>query len=155
MCETAMRFDLNALNEMQAVLSEDLWVTQGMPLDLTDQSDRAHDEGFFLEGTAILKGFVDTGSGPQRCGDYCCGLPKLREFTSTTSSGWVCLLRGLEDLTVMEGYYQDTQQVPAPGPPGSNTMMTVPVPVLTVFEELESLVYGVTSSTDQVAAVPW
>ena len=150
-----MRFDLGALNEMRAVLSEDLWMTQGMPIDLTDQSELAQDEGFFLAGTAILKGFVDTGSGVQRCGDYCCGLPKLREFTSASAAGWVCLLRGLENLTVMEGYYQETQQVPAPGPPGSNAMMTVSVPVLTVFEELESLVHGVTSTTDEVVVVPW
>ncbi|CAK9008812.1 Uncharacterized protein SCF082_LOCUS10029 [Durusdinium trenchii] len=153
--ETIYLFELSGFELMRPQLSEDLWLTSKMPYDYSIDSSRAQQSGFFLAGTGILKGFVDTGSGQARCGEYCCGLPILREHnTSTGVSGFICLLRNLSDLPVMETYYQETQPntQQGPGPPGSPAPPSVvPVPVLTVFEELESLVYGIRPSVDEAA----
>lgn len=95
------RFELSGFELMRPQLSEDLWLTSKMPYDYSIDSSRAQQSGFFLAGTGILKGFVDTGSGQARCGEYCCGLPILREHnTSTGASGFICLLRNLSDLPV-------------------------------------------------------
>ena len=179
-----LRYDKTGLETIRAYLTEDLWLTSRVPYDYSTDNSRAQADGFFLDGTAILKGFVDTGSGQNRCGDYCCGLPKLREYSTTGASGFVCLLRGPADLSVpwlhgasiillgptfcivfalrsaevMETYYQDTK-IAGPGegppqPPGSDPV-EIPVPVLTVFEELESLVYGIRSGVDEEVLVTW
>ena len=47
------------------------------------------------------QGFVDTGIGQSTCGDYCCGLTKLRAMsTPSGSSGYVCQLDSLANLSV-------------------------------------------------------
>ena len=105
--ETLYQYGEDGFNNLVTQLSEDLWVQQNTPYHYSMDNARERTAGFFLEGTAILKGFVDTGSGQARCGDYCCGLPKLRSFLSDLgASGYVCGLQSVSNLTVMQGYFQ-------------------------------------------------
>ena len=71
------------------------------------------------QGTTI-QGFVDTGIGQSTCGDYCCGLTKLRSFSSPAgTSGYVCLFESLANLsaawlgktTMREGYNTDESKI--------------------------------------------
>lgn len=54
----SLRFGEKDFQDMEVFLTEDLWVSSGMPYDYTN-SGRARDPGFFLSGTAILKGSLD------------------------------------------------------------------------------------------------
>ena len=44
---------------MKNLLTEDLWLSSGMPYDYSMDNGRARGPGFFLDGTAILKGVLD------------------------------------------------------------------------------------------------
>jgi len=152
--ETIYQFGERDFQDMEIFLTEDLWLSSKMPYDYTN-SGRERDPGFFLSGTAILKGFVDPGLGPSICSDYCCGLPKLRSFSSPAgSSGYVCLFESFANLSVMVPYYAAADAAsPAPSPPsppGPGMDPSPPAKLMIVFEELESLVYGVRSDVDEV-----
>lgn len=155
--ETIYLYGKVQFEQMKNLLTEDLWLSSGIPYDYSMDNGRARGPGFFLDGTAILKGFVDTGIGQSTCGDYCCGLTKLRALsTPTGTSGYVCQLDSLANLSVMEGYYTSSSSpAPAPAGPGPSGPSPGPAPaapvfLLTVFEELESLVYGIRSEVDEV-----
>ena len=45
--------------QMKNLLTEDLWLSSGMPYDYSMDNGRARGPGFFLDGTAILKGVLD------------------------------------------------------------------------------------------------
>ena len=158
------RYGKMQFEQMKNLLTEDLWLKSGMPYDYAADNGRAREPGFFLDGTAILKGcldllshflchfpigdmgqstsnhhfnpffggiignllgsiahflwwppaeiqgFVDTGIGQSTCGDYCCGLTKLRAMsTPSGSSGYVCQLDSLANLSVAGpgGWFQE------------------------------------------------
>ena len=54
----SLRFSDHDFQEMERLLTEDLWLSSGMPYDYSN-SGRVRDPGFFLSGTAILKGSLD------------------------------------------------------------------------------------------------
>lgn len=54
----SLRFGERDFQDMEIFLTEDLWLSSKMPYDYTN-SGRERDPGFFLSGTAILKGSLD------------------------------------------------------------------------------------------------
>ena len=55
----AARYGKVQFEQMKNLLTEDLWLSSGIPYDYSMDNGRARGPGFFLDGTAILKGVLD------------------------------------------------------------------------------------------------
>ena len=130
--ETRYYMDLINIRFLRQSLTEDLWLTAGSPYEYATNVPRQRSSQFFLGGTAILKGFVDIGTGP--CSDYCCGLPIISPFDRIKNRvGYVCGFLSANNITILESYFPESNNT-GPG-------LVSEVQMLTVWEELESLVF--------------
>ena len=135
--ETRYWLDVLGVQSVMSYLTSDLWLTAGSPYEYVPNLLSRRPANFFLRGTAILKGFVDFGNGP--CNETCCGLPMPSTVQNGDTTGHVCAFTSLDNVSILESYYPaPTNQTGPGGGPGPGPIVTV----LTVWEELESLVFN-------------
>ncbi|CAE7908805.1 SOQ1 [Symbiodinium sp. KB8] len=135
--ETRYWLDVLGVQSVMSYLTSDLWLTAGSPYEYVPNLLSRRPANFFLRGTAILKGFVDFGNGP--CNETCCGLPMPSTVQNGDTTGHVCAFTSLDNVSILESYYPaPTNQTGPGGGPGPGPIVTM----LTVWEELESLVFN-------------